>query len=134
MATLMGHRELIVYQKAFALAMNVFEITKKYPKEETYSIVDQMRRSSRSVCSSIAEAYRKRRYPAYFSNKCADADSENSETIVWLEFSYSCKYITEAEFIKLEQDADEVGRMLNTMVEHPEKFQPREKLELTEKQ
>lgn len=129
-----GYRELIVYQKAFALAMNVFEITKKYPKEETYSIVDQIRRSSRSVCSSIAEAYRKRRYPAYFSNKCTDADGENSETIVWLEFSRSCKYITEEEFSKLEQDADEVGRMLNTMVQHPEKFQPREKQELTEKQ
>jgi four helix bundle protein len=82
-----GHRDLIVYQKAFALAMKIFQVKKKFPKEETYSRVDQMRRSSRSVCSCIAEAYRKRKYQGYFVNKISDADGENSETIVWLEFA-----------------------------------------------
>src|SRR5256885_8603608 len=103
-----GHRSLIVYQKAFALAMKIFHITKKYPKTETYSLVDQIRRSSRSVCSCIAEAYRKRKYQAYFVNKCSDADGENSETIVWLEFSLANDYMTHEEFNELEQDAEEV--------------------------
>jgi four helix bundle protein len=122
-----GHRDLIVYQKAFALAMKIFQITKKFPKEEMYSLVDQIRRSSRSVCSCIAEAYRKRQYTAYFVNKCSDADGENSETISWLEFSEACAYITQDEQQALEQLAEEVGRMLNTMIEHPEKFQSKDK-------
>ncbi|GIL22078.1 MAG: hypothetical protein BroJett042_05910 [Bacteroidota bacterium] len=121
-----GYRDLIVYQKAFALAMKVFELTKTYPKEEKYSLVDQIRRSSRSVCSCIAEAYRKRKYQAYFVNKCSDADGENSETIVWLEFSLANNYVTQEEFNQLEQDAEEVGRMLNSMIENPEKFLPKE--------
>jgi four helix bundle protein len=122
-----GYRDLIVYQKAFAVAMKIFQITKKFPKEETYSMVDQMRRSSRSVCSCIAEAYRKRKYQGYFVNKLSDADGENSETIVWLEFSQACNYISKEEQQTLEQDAEEVGRMLNSMIENPEKFLPKEK-------
>ncbi|MFZ2906747.1 MAG: four helix bundle protein [Cyclobacteriaceae bacterium] len=121
-----GHRDLIVYQKAFALAMKIFHLTKKFPKEETYSLVDQIRRSSRSVCSCIAEAYRKRKYQGYFVNKLSDADGENSETIVWLEFSLKCAYLTDAEQNGLESDAEEVGKMLNSMIENPEKFLPRE--------
>jgi len=131
MATSRGYRDLIVYQKAFALTMKIFNITKTFPSEEKYSLVDQIRRSSRSVCSCLAEAYRKRMYEAYFSNKCSDADGENSETIVWLEFSLASKYITQEKFSELEQDAEEVGRMLNTMVEHPEKFLPKEKIKNT---
>ncbi len=122
-----GHRDLIVYQKAFAVAMKIFQITKKFPKEETYSMVDQMRRSSRSVCSCIAEAYRKRKYQGYFVNKLSDADGENSETIVWLEFALACNYLTYEEQQTLEQDVEEVGRMLNSMIENPEKFLPKEK-------
>jgi four helix bundle protein len=122
-----GHRDLIVYQKAFALAMRIFQITKKYPKEEKYSLVDQIRRSSRSVCSCLAEAYRKRKYQAYFVNKCSDADGENSETIVWLEFSLANEYISQEEFNQFEQEAEEIGRMLNSMIENPEKFLPKEK-------
>ena len=122
-----GHRDLIVYQKAFAVAMKIFQITKKFPKEETYSMVDQMRRSSRSVCSCIAEAYRKRKYQGYFVNKISDADGENSETIVWLEFASACNYITPEEQQTLERNAEEVGRMLNSMIENPEKFLPKEK-------
>jgi four helix bundle protein len=123
-----GYRSLIVYQKAFALAIRIFQITKNFPKSETYSLVDQIRRSSRSVCSCVAEAYRKRQYQAYFVNKCSDADGENSETIVWLEFSLASEFISQAEFDELEQIAEEIGRMLNTMIEHPEKFLPKEKL------
>jgi len=118
---------LIVYKKAFALAMKIFHLTKTFPSEEKYSLVDQIRRSSRAVCSCLAEAYRKRGYPAYFSNKCSDADGENSETIVWLEFSIASQYITQEKFEDLEQDAEEVGRMLSTMIEHPEKFLPKDK-------
>lgn len=126
MAKSKGYRDLIVYQKAFALAMKIFELTKNFPKEERYSLVDQIKRSSRSVCSCIAEAYRKRKYQPYFVNKCSDADGENSETIVWLEFSLACNYITENDFNQLEQDSEEVGRMLNSMIENPEKFLPKE--------
>ena len=124
-----GYRSLIVYQKAFALAMKIFQVTKNFPKSETYSLVDQIRRSSVSVCWCVAEAYRKRQYQAYFVNKCSDADGENSETIVWLEFSLASEFISQAEFDELEQIAEEIGRMLNTMVEHPEKFLPKEKLQ-----
>lgn len=126
MAASKGYRDLIVYQKAFALAMKIFQITKKFPKEETYSLVDQIRRSSRSVCSCIAEAYRKRKYQGYFVNKISDADGENSETIVWLEFSEAGKYISTTERQSLESEAEEVGRMLNSMIENPEKFLPKE--------
>lgn len=125
-----GYRSLIVYQKAFALAVKIFQITKNFPKSETYSLVDQIRRSSRSVCSCIAEAYRKRQYQPYFVNKCSDADGENSETIVWLEFSLACQFISQKEFDELEQNAEEIGRMLNTMIEHPEKFLPKEKTQI----
>jgi four helix bundle protein len=115
-----------VYQKAFALAMKIFYSTKRFLKEETYSLVDQIRRSSRSVCSCIAEAYRKRKYQGYFVNKLSDADGENSETIVWLEFSKASNYITLEEEQELEL-ADEVGRILNIMIENPERFLPKEK-------
>ena len=122
-----GYRDLIVYEKAFALAMKIFNISKKFPKEETYSLVDQIRRSSRSVCSCIAEAYRKRKYQGYFVNKISDADGENSETIVWREFSKASNYITAEEEQELESFAEEIGRILNSMIEHPEKFLPKEK-------
>jgi four helix bundle protein len=120
-----GHRDLIVYQKAFSLAMKIFDLTKRFPKEETYSLVDQIRRSSRSVCSCLAEAYRKRRYQPYFVNKLTDADGENSETIVWLEFSLSSGYISAEQFNDMEQAAEEVGRILSSMIANPEKFLPK---------
>ena len=89
-----SYRELRVYQNAMDLAMEIFEITKKFPVEERYSLVDQIRRASRSVCSNIAEAWRKRRYKAAFIAKLSDSETEASETQVWLEFSFRCKYIT----------------------------------------
>jgi four helix bundle protein len=89
----LSFKNLTVYQKAFELAMTIFKISKNFPKEERYSLTDQVRRSSRGVCVNIAEAYRKRKYPAYFISKSSDADMENSETQVWLEFALSCEYI-----------------------------------------
>ena len=88
----MDFKELIAYKKGFELAMEIFEISKAFPKEEKYSLTDQIRRSSRSVCSNIGEAYRKRqKYPKHFVSKLSDADSENNETAVWSDFSIACK-------------------------------------------
>ena len=85
----MDFKELIVYKKSFSLAMEVYEISKSFPKEEKYSLTDQIRRSSRSVCANIAEAYRKHIYVKHFVSKLTDADAENSETLVWLDFAYA---------------------------------------------
>jgi len=115
-------RDLTVYKKAFALAMEIFEVSKQFPKEEKYSLTDQIRRASRAVCSCIAEAYRKRNYQAYFVSKSSDADMENSETQVWLDFSRACTYISEEIYKDLILKSEEVGRMLNHMVENPEKY------------
>lgn len=115
-------KELTVYKKAFALAMDIFEVSKKFPKEETYSLTDQIRRSSRSVATCIAEAYRKRHYPAYFVSKASDGDMENSETQVWLDFSEACKYIDSKTRKKLEDQSLEVGKLLNHMITNPEKY------------
>ena len=118
-------RDLTVYQKAFDLAMRVFEITKKFPSEEKYELTDQIRRSSRAVCRAIGEGYRKRQYPKHFSSKMSDADMENTEAQVSLDFAMTCKYITEDECKELLTGSEEVGRMLNHMVENPEKYSPK---------
>lgn len=118
----MSFRDLTVYKKAFKLAMEIFHITKKFPKEELYSLTNQIRKSSRSVCSSIAEAYRKRMYQAHFIAKTSDADMENSETQVWLDFALECKYINSVEYKNLTEKSEEVGKMINHMIEYPEKY------------
>jgi len=118
-------RDLVVYQKAFALAMKIFEITKKFPSEEKYELTDQIRRSSRAVCRAIGEGYRKRQYPKHFSSKMSDADMENTETQVSLDFAVTCKYITNQEYQELIANLEEVGRMLNHMIENPEKYSPK---------
>lgn len=118
----MDYRELIVYKKAFKLAMRIFEISKTFPREEKFSLTDQIRRSSRSICTNIGEGYRKRRYPAHFVSKLSDSDMENTETQVWLNFSLACKYIDEATLNELDQDVGEIGRLLNYMMENPDKF------------
>jgi len=115
-------KDLIVYKKAYALAMDIFNISKSFPKEETYSLTDQIRRSSRSVCANIAKAYRKRRYPAHFVSKSSDSDMENSETSVWLDFSFDCKYISQSELNDLTERNKEIGRLLGHMIENPEKY------------
>ena len=111
-----------VYKLAFELAMKIFEMSKKFPREEMYSLTDQVRRSGRSVCSCLAEAHRKRLYPAHFVSKVSDADMENAETQTWLQFSLSCKYISQNEYEELLNLSEEVGRLLSHMINNPEKY------------
>ena len=98
MATIRSYRELNVYQAAFDAAMRIFELTKQFPVEEKYSMVDQIRRCSRSVCANIGEGWRKRRYKAHFVSKLSDAESEAEETRVWLEFAVHCRYLNQDQF------------------------------------
>lgn len=116
-------RDLIVYKKSYNLAMSVFELTKKFPNEEKYALTDQIRRSSRSVCRAIGEGYRKRQYPKHFSSKMSDADMENTETQISIDFAYSCGYITNEENLEIRTRSEEVGKMLNHMIENPERYQ-----------
>ena len=102
--------------------MEIYSVTKQFPKEETYSLTDQIRRSSRSVNICTIEAYRKRRYPNHFVSKLTDADMENSETQGWLAFSLACNYITQEMHEKLHSLSDEVGRIIYYMIENPGKF------------
>lgn len=102
--------------------MEIFILSKSFPIEEKYSLTDQIRRSSRSVCANIAESYRKRRYVAHFISKLTDSDGENSETNVWLEFAYQCKYITSDVYIDLSNQTLEIGKLINYMIANPEKF------------
>ena len=118
----MDFKELIAYKKAVKLAMDIFIISKQFPKEEKYSLTDQIRRSSRSTCANIAESYRKRKYPKHFVSKLTDSDGENSETIVWLEFSLACEYINLETFNKLISESEEIGKLLNFMINNPDKF------------
>ncbi len=118
-------RSLRVCQLSYELAMEIYFLTKSFPKEETYSLTDQMRRSSRAVPANIGEGYRKRIYPQHFRSKMTDADGEASETTVHLDFSKDCGYITAEKHADLIKRYEEVGRMLGGMIEHPEKFLPK---------
>ncbi|MES2558846.1 MAG: four helix bundle protein [Bacteroidota bacterium] len=120
----MNYKDLTVFKKAFELAMLIFEESKKFPKEERYSLTDQIRRSSRSVCSNIAEGYLKRHYPAHFISKMSDADMENSETQTWLLFALACEYISNEVMADLEKRSEEVGRLLSHMVNNPDSYNP----------
>ena len=114
--------ETKVYKLAFELAMKIFEVSKMFPKEERYSLTDQIRRSSRSVCACLAEAHRKRLYEAYYISKISDADMENAETQTWLEFAKACQYVTEPECKDLLIISEEIGRLLHHMITNPEKY------------
>jgi len=114
------HTELDVYKKAFDAAMLIFELFKQFPREETYSLTDQIRRSSRSVCANLAEAWRKRRYKAAFIAKLSDAESEAAETQVWLEFATQCSYLQPDRANDLYQPYDEILRMLVAMINRPQ--------------
>ena len=92
------YKDLLAYKKGYELAMEIFMLTKKFPNDEKYSLIDQIRRSSRSVCTNLVEAYRRRRYKDYFISKLNDCETENVETQVWLDFSRDCKYIIEEEY------------------------------------
>jgi len=117
-----GFKDLMAYQKAFQQACEIFDITLSFPKDEKYSLTDQIRRSSRSVCTNLAEAYRKRDYPKHFSLKITDCMGENSETLVWLDFSLNCKYISKETYNQLIALNEEVGKLLSYMLNNPEKF------------
>jgi four helix bundle protein len=115
-------KETKSYKLAFELAMEIFEITKTFPKEEKYSLIAQIRRSSRSVCISLLEAYRKKRYVSHFVAKITDSDMENSETSGWLDFSLACKYIDEPRYKKLMNKCEEIGRLLHHMINNPGQY------------
>jgi len=122
MASYRGFRDLIVYQRSYKLAFEIFKITKSFPKEEKYSLVDQISRSSRSVPANISEAWVKRKYPKSFVNKLLDSLAEEAETEVWIDMSKDFNYIDEQLHKSLLEQYQEVAKMLNSMINAPEKF------------
>jgi four helix bundle protein len=122
MGNIRSFRELRVWQKGLEVAMRVFELTRRFPAEERYSLTDQLRRASRSVPANIAEAWRKRRYPAAFVSKLNDAEGEAAETQTHLEIALRCRYLGEAEARELDQACEEILAMLTDMAAHPEQW------------
>ncbi len=119
MSRIQSHLDLDEYKLAFASAMRIFEVSKQFPKDETYSLTDQIRRSSRSVCANTAEGWRKRRYEAAFINKLTDAEAEAAETQTWLEFAYECEYLTVEVMKELRETYDHVIGKLVKMIINP---------------
>ena len=117
-----SYKELRVYQKAMTAAMRIFELTKHFPIEERYSLTDQIRRASRSVCSNIGEGWRKRRYPARFISKLSDSEGEAEETRVWLEFSWKCGYMSKGEASELDTEYDQIIGQLVLMIDRPDQW------------
>lgn len=120
--TIKTHEDLIIYQKAFDAAMIIFELSKQFPVQERYSLTDQIRRSSRSVCANIAEAWRKRRYEAAFVAKLNDSEAEAAETQVWLKFAVECKYISTEQGRELYSKYNQVLSGLVKMINFPENW------------
>src|SRR5687768_15449096 len=112
-------KDLIVYQRGYELSMRIFEMTKRFPSEERFALTSQIRRSSRSVCLNLREAWAKRRFPAYFVSKLTDCDGENSETDSSLDFARDCKYISVQEHSDTTLLCVEIGKMLGAMIRHP---------------
>jgi four helix bundle protein len=115
-------KELIVYQKAYALAMEIYRISKNWANEEKFALTDQIRRSSRSVCTNLREAWSKRRYEAHFISKLTDADAENGETDTWLDFAKDCGYLGGSDHHDLANKCREIGAMLGSMISNPKSF------------
>ena len=126
MGSVQSYKDLRVYQAAMEAAMQIFELTKGFPPEERFSLVDQIRRSSRSVCANIAEAWRKRRYTAHFVSKISDSECEAEETRVWLEFAARCCYITSAQAEELDTAYSNILGQLVRMSSAPDQWTPRE--------
>lgn len=122
MENIRSYRDLRVYKAAMEAAMKIFELSKAFPPEERYSLTDQMRRSSRAVCSNIAEAWRKRRYPAHFVSKLSDSESEADETRVWIEIAYRCKYLSQGDAVELDNTYDGILGQLVKMIVNPHKW------------
>lgn len=125
MATVKDFRELRVYQAAFAAAVNIQELTTHFPKDEKYSLTDQVRRSARSVNANLAEAWRKRRYPNHFVSKLSDADAEAAETLVWLDFALAFGYLNEPAYKELTKQYDQICAQLTVMMNQPEQWTPK---------
>ena len=119
------YRELRVYQLAFESAVRIQELTKTFPADEKFSLTDQIRRSSRSVCTNLAEAWRKRRYPNHFASKLSDADSEAAETSTWLDFALRFGYINQAVHQELFDHYDHIMSQLTLMMAEPQKWMPK---------
>jgi four helix bundle protein len=117
-----GYKDLIVYQKAYTCAMKIFKVGLDFPKSETYSLTDQVRRSSRSVCNNIGEAYRKRIHPKSFISKLSDSDGECTETMIHLDSARDCGYITLRTYENLYDECTQIGKMLGSMMRSPGKF------------
>ena len=117
-----GFREMFVYQKSFDLAVRIFRLTKALPKEELFGLTSQVRNSSRSTCANFGEAYRRRRYKAHLVAKLTDSDAENTETQVHLDMAVPCEYATQEQVAPLIALSEEVGLMLNHLIENPEKL------------
>ena len=115
-------RDLVVYKKARQLSLEIFHITKNFPKEETYSLTDQIRRSSRSIGAQIAEAWAKRRYEKHFVSKLTDADGEQQETQHWLDTAADCGYLTQSQVTSLDEKCTEIGRLLGGMIAKADLF------------
>lgn len=122
MAIIRGFRDLIVYQKSYKLSMDIFHLSVSFPKDERYSLTDQIRRSSRSVPANIAEAWAKRIYVKHFISKLSDSLAEEYETEVWLDYSRDCNYIKLETYSQLMSEYDEVRKMLISMIDNPNKF------------
>ncbi len=115
-------KDLIVYQKSYELSMEIFQLSKTWPVDEKYSLTDQIRRSSRSVCANLREAWSKRRYEAHFISKLSDCDGENSETDTWLDYAKDCGYLSCAQHASLTDLASQVGKMLGSILKNPKPF------------
>jgi four helix bundle protein len=122
MGKIATHKDLRVFQSAFKASMEIYVLTKSFPKEETYSLTDQIRRSSRSVCSNLAEAFRKRRYPKAFVSKLSDCEGEAAESQVWLDFALECGYLNHEKHEQLYKEYDMILGMLVKMIVEPEKW------------
>jgi len=122
MSTIKFHQDLKGFQKSFAVAMQIFELSKQFPKEETYSLTDQIRRSSRSVSANISEAWGRRKYEKSFVEKLTDSEGEARETQTWLQFSAACQYITENQFENLNKQYNEIIGMLVVMMGQSSKW------------
>ena len=117
-----SYKDWLGYKKSYELAMKIFMVTKTFPVEEKYSLVDQVRRCSRSVCANLSEAYKRRRYKNYFISKLNDAEAESAETQVWLDFSLDCNYLNQQQHVEMTNLNDEVGKLVWYMINNPEKF------------
>jgi len=122
MNAIKSHKELIVYQLAFRLSMEIYNSSKKFPIEEVYSLTSQIRRSSRSVCANLAEAFRKRRYEKAFVSKLSDSEGEAAETQVWLDYSFKCGYMQNEKYLELITEYEKIIGMLVNMLKRPDKW------------